>query len=285
MKIWGISGWITILFLSVFLSSCSKNVTMLSYEGNNSTSVAISETANLFLEPEGETDNAILLKYLLKEENHLDFLDENFNMYMSDISVGETFELCYAGAVLKICRIDDEMLFDGIPKWYLISIKYSDMEKNLSEPMALNGNFKISAFSAGEYFVFEKVYYNWADGFIFTKDEIIDITSNFDAEFSLSFFKGEDNRLMFRRMDKKYTSIQSDDIILETITSRQQFYSEEGSVAIDNGIMELNPEVTYTLTDYMAWNGTSLDEWYFSTESRKFDTIDQLIEMNKDKTK
>lgn len=285
MKIWVISGWITILLISVFLYSCSKNETMLSSYDSNSTSEESSETTEAFLKSEDETDNAILLKYLLKEGNYLDFLDENFNMYMSDISVGETFELCYAGAVLKICRIDDEMLFDGIPKWYLISIKYSDMEKNLSEPMALNGNFKISAFSAGEYFVFEKVYYNWADGFIFTKDGIIDITSDIDAEYSLSFFKGDDNRLMFMRIDRKYTSIQSDDVILETITSRQQFYSEEGSVFIDNGIMELNPEVTYTLTDYMSWNGTTLDEWYLSTENRKFDTIDQLIEMNKDKTK
>ncbi|MGN1048420.1 MAG: hypothetical protein ACI4QZ_07405 [Eubacteriales bacterium] len=210
----------------------------------------------------------------------IDFLDTNFNDIAYILPVFTKVDFVCGDAILQIGRASDYMLFDKVPQWHLFLIQYGSVTKIFDEPRVLNGNFSVYAFEAENAFVFTTNVYNWASGYVITNDEIIEVSDSNFEEDSVSLYRGEDKKLCYKKIDKNYTAMQVD-TISPTITSRDQFYSEDGKVRIVNGKLEFDKENTYTLTDYMDWRGTTLDEWYESLENRDYDTLDELMEANK----
>lgn len=212
----------------------------------------------------------------------IDFLDTNFNDIAYILPVFTKVDFVCGDAILQIGRASDYMLFDKVPQWHLFSIQYGSVNKIFDEPRVLCGNFSVYAFEAENAFVFTTNVYNWASGYVITNDEIIEVSDSNFEEDSVSLYRGEDKKLCYKKIDKNYTTMQID-TISDTITSRDQFYGEDGMVKIVNGKLEFDRENTYTLTDYMAWRGTTLDKWYSEQEGREFNTLDELIDENKNR--
>ncbi len=203
-------------------------------------------------------------------------------------ATGGDFEITVGGAVLSVHQYDSRY-YDSV-ELYLNSITYSGRTVTVSAHTALSGNIGIVAFEADGAFVFMRQYYGDGEGYIIKDGAVYKIGNNsspafYDVSGVLSLSKGEDGEIMYKRIAEKFnTAAQSDYIILMNLTSRDQYYCEEGVVTVTGGELSFRRTELYTVSDYFEARGTTIDEWFENFDRSEFDKIFTGVEDPKDVT-
>ena len=165
----------------------------------------------------------------------------------------------------------------------------------------MSGNLSVHAFEADGAFVFMTKYYNFGEGYIFSNGTVYEIAEDYSNPTlgnlngdSLSLYKGTDGKIHYRKIAGDVTPAQQSDFIFLTyVTSRDQYYGEEGTVTLDDGELVFSRTELKTVSDYFESNGRTIDEWFENLDKSDFDkiftgvdnpasmTLDDLFEYNK----
>ncbi len=232
------------------------------------------------------TDGSVICLYsgtnkltaIPSDDGLIDF--DNIPKNIFDEHYGDTggdFEIAVGGAVLSVHQYDSR--YYNSVELHLNSITYSGRTVTLNSPIALSGNIGIVAFESDGAFVFMKQYYGDGEGYIIKDGAVYAIrnysgSAFYDVSGVLSLYKGEDGEIMYKRIAEEFnTAAQSDYIILMNLTSRDQYYGEEGTVEVADGRLTFTRTKLYTVSDYFEARGTTIDEWFENFDRSEFDKI------------
>lgn len=229
--------------------------------------------------------------------------------YLSD----EKIRSIYSNGEIVNAHIDDaelKLLFeseDGIVYWTLQSVEYKGHFIDCRDmSFQLTGNQDVIAFSSGSQFI---ITHKWCggilEGWIFTDSDVIPINVGDDklvlttaretadtAELSISFYRGDNGELRYRIFDKEFELGQVMAWgIYQNLTSRDEYFGEDGKVLIENGEIIFSPETVLSVSDYICAEKSifprtaiekfdSIDEWYERMPDKPTDTLDGLLERN-----
>ncbi len=228
--------------------------------------------------------------YFLDDENeYVQFEDIPGNKILQYYSADEPVRFVIGnGTVETTYRYANGGTDEVYTDWTIVGASYMGQSIDLSgvdfEYDAYVG-YKI--FEADGIFVLSRVYYNYSETYLLTKDSVIHATPDFYDDVErvyngepIVFYKGEDGKLHY---EKHLEIPMSHFQVLEYnfgVTSRDQYFGEEGLVSVGEGGVEYTPLQKYTYSDYFVMNGTTMDEWFELWQSDRFETIEQLFAYN-----
>ena len=167
--------------------------------------------------------------------------------------------------------------------WYCRSVRYEKNQVDFQEPVEFEGgNFQTSVFETSNHeFVFERTSYNFSDAYIVTKDAALELHPGNDPDYAVSLYCGKDGELRYRKIRAEYATQEQADEIFPRITSRNEFYGEDGLVTIKNGELVFTAQNQYTVSDYFKNRGTDIDTWFKSLPDCPYNTLEELMQANK----
>jgi len=179
-----------------------------------------------------------------------DYIDNTVN---NKTFPAEEYEICITDAdnsTMKV-KYDNDMLF-------MTEFSAKDKIIAFAEMVQLYGNFTINVFEADGIVVYQKLYYNTGDVYVFWEnggfEEFHSEYNNetmFSDETSISFYKDENGSLKYCRRAVKFEVI-SQFVDFSIINDRDDFFEEYGSVSIgSNGKLVFTSEKIVTIYEYL----------------------------------
>ncbi len=184
-------------------------------------------------------------------------------------------------------------------RWSVCSISYMGQTISVEDFHAHNPYLSLQAFEADGKFVVERAYDDqWTQAYILTQNSAYKVFPDTfdDVRFiyegtPIYFYKGDDGTLRYRI--RLYCQVLSRNNIIPMsnmfegrfLTSRDQYYGEEGIVSITENGLEYIVLETLTVSDFFELCGTTIDEWfveaYLTSYIATCNTLEELFEYNK----
>ena len=148
----------------------------------------------------------------------------------------------------------------------------------------LYGNIDVRLYEFENAIIFSRYYYDVGDTWIFTSNGYEHI--KVDNDTCITIIADENENLRFKRSAVKFNAAVDQDYSapLTLATSRDDFFYEEGTAAIENGRLVTTIEYSYTISDKF-----DLDEIFEYCRSNGynevegFTTVDEMLNANKNK--
>ena len=276
-----------ILTAITILTGCTAVTDNTTTSGENTTEYTTENTTETTTENTTEnTPSEQSIKKLTSEEfNNYDFETITVELYPA-----EKFQICITDADNLIVTIE---LIESAP--FITELTAKGTTIILDEKTDLYGNFRIDIFEVEGITVFQKLYYNSGDVYVFWDNggfEKLRSASYWWGDYddpnaiSLSLYKDENGHMKYRRRALKYNNLQSYHDIFTVITGRDDFYEELGAVSLnDENKLGFTPQSTQTISDLYDLDETltslfdpSLNG--FGYNGNIFYTVDEIIEYN-----
>ena len=233
-----------------------------------------------------DTPSEQLIKKLTSEE----FNNYDFETITAELYPAEKFQICITDADNLIVTIE---LIESAP--FITELTAKGTTVILDEKTDLYGNFRIDIFEVEGITIFQKLYYNSGDVYVFWDNggfEKFRSASYWWGDYddpnaiSLSLYKDENGHMKYRRRALKYNNLQSYHDVFSVITGRDDFYEESGTVSLNNeNKLEFTPQSTQTISELYDLDETltslfdpSLNG--FGYNGNIFYTVDEIIEYN-----
>ncbi len=228
--------------------------------------------------------------YIPSDDDHLlDLLQPELSVYAPE---GRALTLYACRSAMTVYRTQEE---HG-DAWFLKDIEYNGIRKTLSFDRQITGNCGVTVFDTKEGLVVSHSYNAWSSTMLFTSDRVVEYNpaSEENAAFGIPttvdgmiFYPGEAGVLCYRRIAQNMMAMQTVDWFF-ALLSADQFWMEEGTVAVDGALLRFHPEKTYTVTDYFMQRGTTLAVFFAELQAAghvsEYKTPGDMFEANIAKT-
>ena len=281
------------LIAVVILTGCTVTGDNKSTDDMSDTTVKISATDNMTTQREDtkkDMPENIPSEQSIKKLTSEEFNNYDFETITAELYPAEKFRICITDADNLTVTIE---LIESVP--FITELTAKGTTVILDEKTDLYGNFRIDIFEAEGITVFQKLYYNSGDVYVFWDNggfEKFRSASYWWGDYddpnaiSLSLYKDENGHMKYRRRALKYNNLQSYYDIFSVITERDDFYEESGTVSLNNeNKLEFTPQSTQTISELYDLDETltslfdpSLNG--FGYNGNIFYTVDEIIEYN-----
>ncbi len=181
---------------------------------------------------------------------------------------------------------------DGEPDsrlWYCRAAEYEGNTVTFDEPVDFaGGNCATCIFETASHELVFGIEYYYSDIYYITKDASAELHPDDVPGHAVIFYRGDDGELRYRKIKSEfcYLSQSGGAEAFYTITSRDEYYGEDGRVDFANGEFNLDADNVYTISDHFKAEGTDIDTLFETFNdggyfSEHFNSLDDLFEYNK----
>jgi hypothetical protein len=217
------------------------------------------------------------VKLEIKSDELRDYIDDTVN---NKSFPAEKYQICVTDADNAIMAVE---VSDG--GLFMTELTVKGKTIVFDEKMDLHGNFTVELFEAEGIVVFQKLFYNTGNVYVFWEnngfEEFHSVynESIVSDEISTSFYKDNNGGLKYRQMAVKF-EVLSQFWDFSIINGRNDFYEELGSVSLGNdGKLVFTQEKTVTIYEYM--DGV-FERYYtidgYDYDGRVFYTLNEIFE-------
>ncbi len=228
----------------------------------------------------------IAVYFLENENSHIDIEDVPASKIKAYYAEGEPIDIEIGGGVIEMVYTYHGDYYDiGSTSWEVKSFSYKGQS---IEPEIFDLSYPASfrAFEADGIFAVSRVYQNMSETYLLTENCAIKATPDYYDSVNhvyngetIVFYKGEDGRARYKNEAAEPMSNFQVPEYRFNITSREQYFGEDGVFEVVEGGVKYMPEKVYSWTDYFERNGITFDYWYETYRKSDFlDTMDRLFE-------
>lgn len=168
--------------------------------------------------------------------------------------------------------------------WYFHAAEYEGNRLEFDEPVEFAGaNLGPYIFETADHeLVFGTEGYNGTHIYYMTKDQKAEAHSDAYPGYAVSFYRGDDGEMRYLKIKSEYSYLEQTGGLeaFFIMTSRDEYYGEDGRVYYEGGEFRLEPEEVYTISDYFVMNGKDIDTMFEENFGEDYESLEELMAHN-----